>query len=192
MSIELQLQERSGNKCELCNATEQLKVYEVPPVEQLTIDNAILVCNTCLDQIEKNEQLNADHWKVLSDTMWSEYAAVQVVAWRMLSRLRGEAWAADNLEILYLDEDNLEWAKKTGDHEQDGTVEFHVDSNGTRLYEGDTVVLTRTLDVKGSTLSAKLGTVVKNIRLDPNNVEQIEGRVEGQMIVILTKFLKKG
>lgn len=192
MSIELQLQERSGNKCELCNATEQLKVYEVPPVEQLTIDNAILVCNTCLDQIEKNEQLNADHWKVLSDTMWSEYVAVQVVAWRMLSRLRGEAWAADNLEILYLDEDNLEWAKKTGDHEQDGTVEFHVDSNGTRLYEGDTVVLTRTLDVKGSTLSAKLGTVVKNIRLDPNNVEQIEGRVEGQMIVILTKFLKKG
>ena len=192
MSIELQLQERSGNKCELCNATEQLKVYEVPPVEQLTIDNAILVCNTCLDQIEKNEQLNADHWKVLSDTMWSEYAAVQVVAWRMLSRLRGEAWAADNLEILYLDEDNLEWAKKTGDHEQDGTVEFHVDSNGTRLYEGDTVVLIRTLDVKGSTLSAKLGTVVKNIRLDPNNVEQIEGRVEGQMIVILTKFLKKG
>lgn len=192
MSIELQLQERSGNKCELCNATEQLKVYEVPPVEQLTIDNAILVCNTCLDQIEKNEQLNADHWKVLSDTMWSEYAAVQVVAWRMLSRLRGEAWAADNLEILYLDEDNLEWAKKTGDHEQDGTVEFHVDSNGTRLYEGDTVVLIRTLDVKASTLSAKLGTVVKNIRLDPNNVEQIEGRVEGQMIVILTKFLKKG
>lgn len=192
MSIELQLQERSGNKCELCNATEQLKVYEVPPVEQLTIDNAILVCNTCFDQIEKNEQLNPDHWKILSETMWSEYAAVQVVAWRMLSRLRGEAWAADNLEILYLDEDNLEWAKKTGDHEQDGTVEFHVDSNGTRLYEGDTVVLIRTLDVKGSTLSAKLGTVVKNIRLDPNNVEQIEGRVEGQMIVILTKFLRKG
>ncbi|MCY4778879.1 PhnA domain-containing protein [Sphingobacterium sp. UT-1RO-CII-1] len=192
MSIELQLQERSGNKCELCNATEQLKVYEVPPVEQLTIDNVILVCNTCFDQIEKNEQLNPDHWKILSETMWSEYAAVQVVAWRMLSRLRGEAWAADNLEILYLDEDNLEWAKKTGDHEQDGTVEFHVDSNGTRLYEGDTVVLIRTLDVKGSTLSAKLGTVVKNIRLDPNNVEQIEGRVEGQMIVILTKFLRKG
>lgn len=192
MSIELQLLERSGNKCELCNATEQLKVYEVPPAGQQTVDNSILVCNTCLDQIEKNEQLNPDHWKVLPDTMWSEYPAVQVVAWRILSRLRHETWAADSLEILYLNDENLEWAKKTGDHEQDGTVEFHVDSNGTRLYEGDTVVLIRTLDVKGSTLSAKLGTVVKNIRLDPNNVEQVEGRVEGQMIVILTKFLRKG
>lgn len=192
MSIELQLLERSGKKCELCNATEQLKVYEVPPADQQSVDNSVLVCQTCLDQIEKNEQLNADHWKVLSDTMWSEYPAVQVVAWRMLSRLRGEAWAADNLEILYLDDENLEWAKKTGDHESDGTVEFHVDSNGTRLYDGDTVVLIRTLDVKGSTLSAKLGTVVKNIRLDPNNTEFIEGKVEGQHIVILTKFLRKG
>lgn len=192
MSIELQLLERSGKKCELCNATEQLKVYEVPPADQQSVDNSVLVCQTCLDQIEKNEQLNADHWKVLSDTMWSEFPAVQVVAWRMLSRLRGEAWAADNLEILYLDDENLEWAKKTGDHESDGTVEFHVDSNGTRLYDGDTVVLIRTLDVKGSTLSAKLGTVVKNIRLDPNNTEFIEGKVEGQHIVILTKFLRKG
>ncbi|VTP96751.1 PhnA domain-containing protein [Sphingobacterium daejeonense] len=80
--------------------------------------------------------------------MWSEFAPVQVVAWRMLSRLRNEAWAANNLDILYLDDETLEWAKKTGDHEADATVEFHQDSNGTRLFEGDTVVLIKTLDVK--------------------------------------------
>ncbi|TYR31234.1 PhnA protein [Sphingobacterium phlebotomi] len=192
MSLEPQLIERSNNTCELCHRSSGLSIYTVPPSDQQTADNVIYLCNTCLDQIEKREQLDAEHWKVLSETMWSEYPAVQVVAWRMLSRMRHEGWASDNLDILYLDDDNLEWAKKTGDHEQEGTVQFHIDSNGTRLYEGDTVVLVKTLDVKGSSLSAKLGTVVKNIRLVPDNPEQIEGKIEGQTIVILTKYLRKG
>ncbi|MBO9674701.1 MAG: alkylphosphonate utilization protein [Sphingobacteriaceae bacterium] len=192
MSLLQELQTRSGNKCELCTAETSLSVYEVPPTSNANSDNSILVCKTCLDQIEKNEQLEAGHWKILTETMWSEFAPVQVVAWRMLSRLRNEGWAADSLDILYLDDETLEWAKKTGDHEQEGTVEFHQDSNGARLFEGDTVVLVKTLDVKGSTLSAKLGTVVKNIRLVHDNTEQIEGKVEGQTIVILTKYLRKG
>ncbi|WP_145855175.1 PhnA domain-containing protein [Pedobacter suwonensis] len=192
MSLLQELQTRSGNKCELCTAENNLSVYEVPPTSNANSDNSILVCKNCLDQIEKNEQLNTDHWKILTETMWSEFPPVQVVAWRMLSRLRNEGWAADSLDILYLDDETLEWAKKTGDHEQEGTVEFHQDSNGTRLFEGDTVVLVKTLDVKGSTLSAKLGTVVKNIRLVHDNTEQIEGKVEGQTIVILTKYLRKG
>lgn len=192
MSLEKQLQDRSGNQCELCHSANNLSIYEVPPTSNANIDNCIYVCHECKSQIEKTEQLNPEHWKVLSETMWSEFAPVQVVAWRMLSRLRNEGWASDNLEILYLDDENLEWAKKTGDHENEGTVEFHQDSNGTRLYEGDTVVLIKTLDVKGSSISAKLGTVVKNIRLVHDNTEQIEGKVEGQTIVILTKYLRKG
>lgn len=192
MSLQQLLLTRSGNKCELCNADTNLSVYEVPPTDNANADNSIIVCKTCLDQIEKTEQINPEHWKILSETMWSEFAPVQVVAWRMLSRLRNEGWAADSLDILYLADETLEWAKKTGDHEQDGTVEFHQDSNGARLFEGDTVVLIKTLDVKGSTISAKLGTVVKNIRLVHDNIEQIEGKVEGQTIVILTKYLRKG
>jgi len=192
MSLEKQLQERSESKCELCNSTSNLSVYEVPPVSIVNADNSIYVCQTCKSQIEKTEQIDPEHWKVLSETMWSEHAPVQVVAWRILSRLRNESWAIDNLDILYLEEENLEWAKKTGDHEAEATVEFHQDSNGTRLYEGDTVVLIKTLDVKGSSVNAKLGTVVKNIRLDPNNTEYIEGKIDGQTIVILTKYLRKG
>lgn len=93
--------------------------------------------------------------------MWSEVPAVQIVAWRMLNRLRAESWAVDNLDMLYLDEDTLAWAKATGDHENDGSVALHKDSNGNILKTGDTVVLTKSLDVKGSTLNAKMGTVVK-------------------------------
>ena len=109
----------------------------------------------------------------------------------MLNRLRHESWAADNLDMLYLPDETLAWAKATGDHENDASVDLHRDANGAVLQAGDTVVLTRSLDVKGTSLNAKLGTVVKNIRLVENNTEQIEGKIEGQVIVILTKYVWK-
>ncbi len=36
-----------------------------------------------------------------------------------------------------------------------------------------------------------MGTIVKNIRLVEGNTEQIEGKIEGQTIVILTKYVRK-
>ena len=191
MKTEDVLRQRSGNTCELCKSSQNLSVYEVPPEDQANADNSILVCDTCLAQIEKKVELNNRHWTCLTESMWSEVPAVQVVAWRMLNRLRNESWAADSLDMLYLDEDNLAWAKATGDHENDGSVDLHKDCNGAQLLAGDTVVLIKSLDVKGSTLNAKLGTVVKNIRLVPDNTEQIEGKIEGQTIVILTKYVRK-
>jgi len=123
--------------------------------------------------------------------MWSEVPGVKVMAWRMLNRLKQSSWAAENLDMMYLDDDTLAWAKATGDHDNDSKVELHKDADGHVLQSGDTVVLTKALDVKGSSISAKLGTVVKNIRLVLDNTEQIEGRIEGQIIVILTKYLRK-
>jgi len=123
--------------------------------------------------------------------MWSEVPGIQVVSWRMLNRLRNESWAVDALDMIYLDDDRLAWAKTTGDHENDGTVDLHKDCNGQVLQNGDTVVLNKSLDVKGSSLNAKLGTVVKNIRVVEDNTDQIEGKIEGQLIVILTKYVRK-
>jgi protein PhnA len=123
--------------------------------------------------------------------MWSEVPGVQVIAWRMLNRLRNESWAADNLDMLYLDAEKLQWAKSTGDHENDGSVDLHKDANGNLLQQEIRLFLTKSLDVKGSTLNAKMGTVVKNIKLVENNTEQIEGKIEGQVIVILTKYVRK-
>lgn len=191
MTTEQVLRNRSENKCELCESASELKVYEVPPQDSSNAENNILVCATCLSQIEKKAELNQDHWKCLTTSMWSEVTGVQVVAWRMLNRLRTESWAADLLDMLYLDDEKLAWAKATGDHESDGSVDLHKDCNGAILQQGDTVVLTKSLDVKGSTLNAKMGTVVKNIRLVPDNTDQIEGKIEGQVIVILTKYVRK-
>lgn len=185
------LAKRSGNQCELCAATEQLKIYEVPPATG-NMDDAILVCPKCLAQIEKKEELDSAHWQQsLSTSMWSEVPAVQVMAWRMLNRLRNESWAAEQIDMMYLADDQLAWAKATGDHENDGSVDLHKDCYGAILQNGDNVVLTKSLDVKGSTVNAKVGTVIHNIRLVSSNTEQIEGRIEGQQIVILTKYLRK-
>ena len=47
------------------------------------------------------------------------------------------------------------------------------------------------LDVKGSGFTAKRGTAVRSISLVEDNAGQIEGRINGQQIVILTQYVKK-
>lgn len=192
MSAETALRKRSGNRCELCGSEDDLSVYELPPSAEGREEDSILVCGKCSRQLNKKEALDGAHWACLKDSMWSEQPAVKVASWRLLNRLRGESWAAEALEMLYLDEEQLAFAKASGDHENGVEVELHRDCNGNILNDGDNVVLTKSLDVKGSNLNAKMGTVVKGIRLVKDNVEQIEGRIEGQTIVILTKYLRKG
>ena len=64
------------------------------------------------------------------------------------------------------------------------------DSNGTILAEGDSVLLTKDLKVKGFNKDLKRGTLVKNIRLT-DDAGGIEGKVEGSVLVIKTMYLKK-
>ncbi len=191
MKLEELLLKRSEGKCELCRAETKLSLYEVMPQQKSNEDDCIMICNKCLAQIEKKEDLDKAHWACLTTSMWSDVPGVQVITWRMLHRFSSESWATDALDMMYLDDDRLAWAKATGEHESDNVVDLHRDSNGTVLNSGDTIVLTKSLDVKGTTLNAKMGTVVKNIRLVEGNTEQIEGKIEGQLIVILTKYVRK-
>ncbi|HEX8014166.1 MAG TPA: PhnA domain-containing protein [Flavobacterium sp.] len=191
MSIERELNKRSGSKCELCGAEENLKVYTVLPTQKGGIDEAVLACSTCIDQIENPDKVDLNHWRCLNDSMWNENIAVQVVAWRMLSRMRGAGWPQELLDMMYLDEDTLAWAKATGEGEDDENKLVHRDSNGVILEHGDSVVLIKDLKVKGSSMVAKQGTAVRNIRLDHENAEYIEGKVDGQQIVIITQYVKK-
>ena len=92
--------------------------------------------------------------------------------------------------MLFLDQETQAWAEEgIATASEDAIV--HRDCNGVVLAAGDSVTLTKDLNVKGSSLTAKRGTPVRNIRLVQDNAEQIEGRVEGQQIVILTQFVKK-
>jgi protein PhnA len=185
--MERTLNKRSGSQCELCAATENLKVYQVLPTRKGGADESILACTTCIDQIENPGNEDQNHWRCLNESMWSEHIPVQVVSWRMLSRLRN----TELLEQMYLDEDTLAWAQATGEGEEDENKVIHRDSNGVILSTGDSVVLIKDLKVKGSSMVAKQGTAVRNIRLDHDNAEYIEGRVDGQTIVIITQYVKK-
>jgi protein PhnA len=191
MNTEGVLKQRSSNTCELCTASNNLSIYPVPLNSSGQASDSIYICIKCKDQLTHKDFLDVKHWQCLQTCMWSEVAAVQVVAWRMLNRCRAESWAADALDIIYLSDENLEWAKQTNDHLSEGNDNFHLDSNGAILQDGDNVILIKTLDVKGSSVNAKIGTIVHNIKLVKDNNEQIEGRIDGQMIVILTKYLRK-
>ena len=68
---------------------------------------------------------------------------------------------------------------------------IHRDSNGGFLASGDTVTLIKDLPVKGGGFTAKRGTSVRGISLVEDNERHIEGRVNGQKIIILTEFTKK-
>jgi len=191
MSLEKTLHSRSNSSCELCGSKENFVVYEIPPNANGSEDHAILVCETCHSQIENPNTMDANHWRCLNDSMWSETPAVQVMAWRLLMRLRSEGWPQDLLDMLYLDEDTKAWAEADGDGEDEDEKIIHKDVNGVVLQNGDSVVLIKDLNVKGGGFTAKRGTAVRKISLVWDNAEHIEGRVEGQHIVILTQYVKK-
>jgi protein PhnA len=141
------------------------------------------LCETCIEQI--NGTPVPTHWRCLSSAMWSEDAATQVLAARMLARLSDQGWARDLEDQLYLDDETRAWVDNVTQ------VIAHKDSNGALLAQGDTVVLIKDLPVKGAGFTAKRGTAVRSISLVADNAAHIEGRVEGQRIVILTEFVKK-
>lgn len=186
-ATEKKLHERSGGVCEISGHSENLLVYTVAPRQEESTANSILISKLLKDQIDNPETTNPNDWRGLSDSMWNENLPVQIVSWRMLARLKNH----DLLEMMYLDEEALEWAKATGEGDDDEGKIIHKDSNGNVLKDGDSVVLIKDLDVKGANFTAKRGAAVHNIKLVWDNAEQIEGRVENQHIVILTQYVKK-
>jgi protein PhnA len=184
---EKKLRDRSDSKCEISGLEENLVVYTVPPKTEESLENSLLITSNLKNQIENTETTNPDDWRGLNESMWNEHLPVQIVSWRMLARLKNH----DLLDMMYLDEEALEWAKATGEGDDDEGKIIHKDSNGNILKDGDSVVLIKDLDVKGANFTAKRGAAVHNIKLVWDNAEQIEGRVEGQHIVILTQYVKK-
>jgi protein PhnA len=166
--------------CALCTADTTLTSE---PVSGGPSGASIDLCDTCLTQIHGTPDLT--HWRCLSSSMWSEDPTTQVMAARILTRLSGEGWARDLADQLYLDDETRAWADNVA------SVTVHKDSNGVSLSQGDTVVLIKDLPVKGAGFTAKRGTPVRGISLVADNAAHIEGRVEGQRIVILTEYVKK-
>ena len=179
-----------ASACALCGSQTDLKPVTVAPSDQ-----DVTLCATCRAGVE-GAISDAPHWRCLSDAIWSAEPAAQVTAYRLLTRLNAEGWARDLLDIAYLEPENLTWAEaglaEAGLADEDELSDLvHRDTNGVMLAAGDTVVLIKDLNVKGAGFTAKRGTSVRNISLVQDNDGHIEGRVNGQQIVILTEFVKK-
>lgn len=166
--------------CALCSADAQLSDIPVPGGPD---GASAALCAICADQISGTP--DPDHWRCLASSMWSGDPATQVLAARMLARLSDHDWARDLAGQLWLDDDTRAWAETLPQQSA------HRDSNGVPLAQGDTVVLIKDLAVKGANFTAKRGTAVRGISLVADNPAHIEGRVEGQRIVILTEFVRK-
>ncbi|MBC8051972.1 MAG: PhnA domain-containing protein [Sphingobacteriaceae bacterium] len=190
MAINLTLQNRCNQLCELCGKHDgNLNPYSVPPKGDDSPDNQVVLCVDCLEQINSANYSDTHHWRCLEGSIWSEVPSVQVLSYKILESLISEDWARDAREAVYLDESLVEWANAEDALEAEKVV--HKDSYGVILESGDTVVLTQNLNVKGTNYSAPKGTIVRKIKLVQDNAEQVEGKINGDTIVILTKFIRK-
>lgn len=186
MSLSSALSQRSGNRCELCDTVElPLTAFTVAPKEGTRPEEQVALCEVCVENTATPAD-HADHWRCLSGAVWSEVPAVQALSYKILTALPEEEWAAEVLESVDFGEDIVAWA--VGNRSENVA---HKDAFGNALAAGDNVLLTQNLNVKGANFIAPKGTLVKKIRLVADNAEQIEGKINGDTIVILTKFVKK-
>ncbi|MEZ5047930.1 MAG: PhnA domain-containing protein [Chitinophagaceae bacterium] len=191
MKHDKELQKRSQGVCELCASNQDGAAFTIASSPDDSLNAYLWLCPTCISQIENPSTADENHWRLLTESIWSENKTIQVLSWRLLHKFAHLPYASDTLDIAYLDEDTMAWAQADGTGKIMSDSEMHKDSNGNILANGDSVVLIKTLDVKGASFDAKMGTVVKNIKLVENNTEQIEGKVNGSQIVILTKYVRK-
>ena len=154
------------------------------PKNEESIDNQVALCDTCLTAIDDKDA--SFHWRCLEGSIWSQEPSVQALSYRILQNFKEEDWANNLISSVDLDETIVQWALSAFE-----VADVHKDAFGNLLENGDTVVLTQALNVKGTNFTASKGTVVKKIKLVSDNAEQIEGKINEQTIVILCKFVKK-
>lgn len=100
------------------------------------------------------------------------------------------------MENTYPDGDNFvcadcghEWPQVAAAATDDASAEVR-DANGNLLRDGDSVVLIKDLKVKGSSLTLKMGTKVRNIRVVGGD-HDIEGKVDGSPMMLKAMYVKR-
>jgi protein PhnA len=100
------------------------------------------------------------------------------------------------MENTYPDGDNTvcadcghEWSTLAASQDDDAAAVVK-DANGTVLHDGDAVVLIKDLKVKGSSITLKMGSKVKSIRLVDGDHE-VDCRMDAGSFMLKACFLKK-
>jgi protein PhnA len=102
------------------------------------------------------------------------------------------------LENTYVDGSNFvcadcgyEWPTAGATDAETETDAVIRDSNGNVLTDGDAVVLIKDLKVKGSSITLKMGTKVKSIRLVGSGDHEVDCRMDAGSFMLKACFLKK-
>lgn len=183
-NLPAKLKERCNGECELCNENPANIAFVVSPKDDSNIDNMVAICSACNEQM--NNESNGHYWHFLEGAIWNPTQAVQALSYRIIYKNQKEEWASNLLSGIEMEDDVVQWAMSSFEIQ-----DVHKDAYGNTLENGDTVVLTQALNVKGTSFSAAKGTVVKRIKLVHDNTTQIEGKINDQVIVILTQYVKK-
>jgi protein PhnA len=182
MALIKALQDRSNGCCELCNSDKDVNEITVAPRSDEP-ENQVVLCVDCRNALATGD---AGQLRIAAESVWSELPAVQVLSFRILQRFADQAWAADALGTVYLDDQLMLWVEA-----ELGAGDKHRDCDGQELVTGDNIIVIQDLVVKGANFTAKRGTVVKRIRIVSDEPTQIEGKVNDQTIILLTKFVRK-
>ncbi len=101
------------------------------------------------------------------------------------------------LENTYQDGDQYvcpdcghEWPVQEAGHADEDDVAVVKDANGNSLNDGDTVVLIKDLKVKGSSITLKVGTKIKSIRIVGGDHE-VDCKTEAGNFMLKACYLKK-
>jgi protein PhnA len=103
---------RCAAHCELCNASSvPLSVFEIEPVpSEPVLEHCLMICELCEQNLVKPKRMQANHWRCLSNTIWSEVRAAKITAVVVLTYLSArEPWAQEYLEQAYLDDEEQAW-----------------------------------------------------------------------------------
>lgn len=105
------LAKRAKSKCELCEASStKLYTFEIPPIQdEPNFDKCILICEECIDKIERIEKLKENDLRFLANSVWSETPIIKALSVYFLRNIQEKyGWADETLENVYLDEETLE------------------------------------------------------------------------------------
>jgi protein PhnA len=101
------------------------------------------------------------------------------------------------MENTYPDGDNYicpdcghEWPMAAAAHDNDNASAVAKDANGNVLSDGDSVALIKDLKVKGSSITLKMGTKVKSIRLAGGDHE-VDCKMDAGSFMLKACYLRK-
>jgi protein PhnA len=101
------------------------------------------------------------------------------------------------MENTYQDGENYvcadcghEWPVKEATNTDHDTTDVVKDANGNVLKDGDAVVLIKDLKVKGSSITLKMGTKVKSIRLSGGDHE-VDCKMDAGSFMLKACYLRK-